>query len=368
MFKDSILVTYYCETPIHMGSGQSISYVDLPIQREKHTDFPVIWSSSIKGVVRDKSFRCDWSPNKINYIFGSDQEETSDNLVPACVSFTDAKILFYPVRSAKGIFAWISCPFVLKRFLKEAKSAGTISKNVSTAIINCITFIEPISQNKVVLLDSSAFIKNSSEKVMLEEFEFSAEVKEVEEVNETIRFFKSILPENELTKEFEKRLVIVPDDIFSAFVKYAVEIRTRIRIDQITGVVDDKALFTEELLPAESIFYGFVFTTDPFFGIDNDVYNKLSSSPIDWEKLCNSVPNEKLDILKEAAGERSENEADKRDDRYLFSKDVANQLIKLLDNGLLQLGADSTLGRGFVKVKTTSKHSSDSEDKQEVSG
>lgn len=232
------------------------------------------------------------------------------------------------------------------------------------AIINWITYIEtPISQNKVVLLDSSAYIKNTSEKVMLEEFEFSSEVKSDTVI---INFYKDILPTNILTEELEKRLAIVPDDIFSVFVKYAVEIRTRIRIDQTTGVVEDKALFTEELLPSESIFYGFVFTTDPFFGIDNDLYNILTSSFIDWEKLGNSVSSEKLNILKEAAGEKSENGANKTENRYLSSKDVINQLEKLLDNGLLQLGADSTLGRGFVKVKTTSILFSNSKDKQEA--
>lgn len=348
MFKDVILATYYCETPLHMGSGQSISYVDLPIQREKHTDFPVIWSSSIKGVARDKALRSGWSKTKLLYIFGSEAEESSDNLVASCISFTDTKILFYPVRSANGIFAWLTCPFVIKRFIQEMEYTGILCDNpdILKAINEWITSIEtPISQNKVVLIDENSCIKNSSEKVMLEEFEFSSEVVSNDKI---IGFFKEILPTNTLTEELEKRLAIVSDNIFSAFVKYAVEIRTRIRIDQITGVVDDKALFTEELLPSESIFYGFIFSTDPFFGIGNDLYNKLKLSSVDWEELGSSVSTEKLNILKEAAGEKCE-------DRYLSSQDVINQLKKLLDNGLLQLGADSTLGRGFVKVKATSK-------------
>lgn len=365
MFKDAILITYYCETPLHMGSGQSISYVDLPIQREKHTNFPTIWSSSIKGVVREKALRSGWSKEKLSYIFGSEAEESSDNLVASCISFTDAKILFYPVRSAKGIFAWITCPFVLKRLVQEVKSVGSVSESfdVIDTISKLVTSIEQNGfQNQVVLVDSNAYIKNPSKKVMLEEFEFPAEVENDDNINQIINLFKSILPENELTKEIEKRLAIVPDDIFSALVKYAVEVRTRIRINQITGVVDDKALFTEELLPSESIFYGFIFTTDPLFGIDGETYNLLISSPIDWEKLVGRVPNKKLETLKKAAGETSENIACEKD-RYLFSRDVANQLVKLLNNKLLQLGADSTLGRGFVKTKTTLRFSPNSEGK-----
>ncbi|WP_271628905.1 type III-B CRISPR module RAMP protein Cmr4 [Caldicellulosiruptor sp. DIB 104C] len=365
MFKDAILTTYYCETSLHMGSGQSISYVDLPIQREKHTNFPIIWSSSIKGVVREKALRSGWSKEKLTYIFGSEAEESTDNLVASCISFTDAKILFYPVRSAKGIFAWITCPFVLKRFTQEVKSAGSVSESfdVIDTISKLVTSIEQNGfQNNVVLVDSNAYIKNPSKKVMLEEFEFLAEVKNDDNINQIINLFRAILPENELTREIRKRLAIVPDDIFSALVKYAIEVRTRIRINQITGVVDDKALFTEELLPSESIFYGFIFSTDPFFGIDSDTYNLLISSPIDWEEVGKRVSEKKLNILKEAAGEENENVSGEKD-RYLFSKDVANQLRKLLDNGLLQLGADSTLGRGFVKVKTTLKLTTNSEGK-----
>lgn len=357
MFKNAILITYYCETPLHMGSGQSISYVDLPIQREKHTNFPTIWSSSIKGVVREKALRSGWNKEKLTYIFGSEAEESSDNLVASCISFTDAKILFYPVRSAKGIFAWITCPFVLKRFVQEVKSVGSVS--ISFEAINklskSISLIEQNGfDNNVVLFDSNAYIKNASGKVMLEEFEFSAEEKS-DDINQIINLFKSILPENELTKEIEKRLAIVSDDIFSALVNYAVEVRTRIRINQLTGTVEEKALFTEELLPSETIFYGFIFTTDPFFGIDSDTYKLLISSPINWREVEKCVSDkEKLKILKEAAGEENENISD-NEDRYLTSEDVVNQLIKLLDNNLLQLGADSTLGRGFIKTKTTLK-------------
>jgi CRISPR/Cas system CMR subunit Cmr4 (Cas7 group RAMP superfamily) len=35
MYKKSAVLTFYAETPIHMGSGQSVSYVDLPISKRK---------------------------------------------------------------------------------------------------------------------------------------------------------------------------------------------------------------------------------------------------------------------------------------------------------------------------------------------
>ncbi|HRI29847.1 MAG TPA: hypothetical protein PK715_17435, partial [Chitinophagales bacterium] len=29
-----------CETPLHAGTGDDLGFVNLPIQRERHTDFP----------------------------------------------------------------------------------------------------------------------------------------------------------------------------------------------------------------------------------------------------------------------------------------------------------------------------------------
>ena len=40
-------------TPVHVGSGRGIGYIDLPVAREKVTDWPYIPGSSIKGVMAD---------------------------------------------------------------------------------------------------------------------------------------------------------------------------------------------------------------------------------------------------------------------------------------------------------------------------
>ena len=45
------LLTLYTRTPLHVGSGTSVDVVDLPIMRERITGFPVIPSTSLKGVL-----------------------------------------------------------------------------------------------------------------------------------------------------------------------------------------------------------------------------------------------------------------------------------------------------------------------------
>ena len=121
----------YAETPIHPGSGTVISgAVDLPIQRERHTEFPIIHSSSLKGVLRnaaevvgitgkvkikegEKEMEKEW----VNIIFG-EQDRIGG------VSVTDAKILAFPVRTLKGVFGWITCPLVLDRYKRDLAIAG----------------------------------------------------------------------------------------------------------------------------------------------------------------------------------------------------------------------------------------------------
>ena len=290
MYEKAALLTFYAETPIHMGSGQSVSYVDLPIQRERHTSFPVLWASGIKGVIRNLALRKWNDKDKVNTIFGPDPEDASD--YASCISITDAKILLYPVRSVKGVFAWITCPFVLKRFKEDLKAVK-------------IDFKYDIPD----VVDEKVFITNDNLKIQekkivaLEEFVFEAEVKD--EAKELAKILKEFIPQNDLTKALENHFAIVSDNVFKDFVNYAVEIRTRIRIDQTKGTVKEGALFSEELVPSESVFYSLLFIKDSF------------------------KPNSNM-----------------------IAENVFSEIKSLLsENSLLQLGGNETIGRGLVRVK-----------------
>lgn len=76
-----------CETPLHAGSGSDLGIVDLPIQRERHTGFPEIEGSSLKGALREaieqkvnsKSFTDFYDDDvKIHRVFGYDDGSLSD--------------------------------------------------------------------------------------------------------------------------------------------------------------------------------------------------------------------------------------------------------------------------------------------------
>lgn len=317
MYKGSFVLSFYAETPVHMGAGGSVSYVDLPVQRERHTSFPVLWGSGIKGVLRNFAYR-KLSEEKVNTIFGPEDggEEYS-----SCISITDAKILLYPVRSVRGVFAWITCPFVLKRFLEDLKAIKNSNLNFDKKPQNIenqndlVRNLEELLKNLNELEDNQIIINNNNSKlviqnqnqVALEEFVFN--VKEINKnqgiLTSFINNLKQIFPDNNSFKEdLEKHLAIVSDNVFKDFVNYAVEIRTRIRIDQAKGTVKEKALFTEELIPSESIFYSLVFISDP------------KKNNINFEEVKELLT------------------------QNLFKEDP-----------LIQFGGDETTGKGFFRVK-----------------
>ena len=210
-------------TPLHAGSGSDLGVVDMPIQRESHTSFPKIEASSLKGSIRSE-FTSNHSEEDAEKIFGTG-EKAGD------LGFSDARILFFPVKSVKGVFAYVTCPIVLDR-LKEDLEIGndetfTIPK-ISLADERCIVFSDKNSIKKNVILEEYSFIVDDEQELDIK------------------------LPNFDEVKE---RLVIISDNNFTHFVKNSTEVITRIKINNDTGTVQNGGLFTEEYLPSETVMY-----------------------------------------------------------------------------------------------------------------
>ncbi|HNT14582.1 MAG TPA: RAMP superfamily CRISPR-associated protein, partial [Verrucomicrobiota bacterium] len=47
------LLYLFTRTPLHVGAGDSVGPIDQPIIRERHTGFPIIPASSLKGTFAD---------------------------------------------------------------------------------------------------------------------------------------------------------------------------------------------------------------------------------------------------------------------------------------------------------------------------
>jgi CRISPR-associated protein Cmr4 len=134
MYKLTKPLIFINNTPSHVGAGGDLGVVDLPIQRERHTNFPKYESSSVKGSIKDafmnlvkKNKVTRFGPmdkNMVEEVFGKD--ENADRI--SLIAFTDARILLFPIKSLKNVFVWITCPKVLSRFKQEMKLCGIEGK------------------------------------------------------------------------------------------------------------------------------------------------------------------------------------------------------------------------------------------------
>ena len=218
-------------TPLHVGAGSSVGAIDMPVARERHTQIPIIPGSGLKGVLRDE-WNDEQKRQEQEELFGPDTENAdkgSGNLIVG-----EARCVCFPVRSAKGGFAWLTSPLALARLAREkgtAKYGGEIVLN-----------------DKQCLAPEGVRVGN---RVVLEEYAFEVE----DAVPDTVIGLLSDAFDDDLWKSLKERLVVAADGIFSHFCANACEVQQRIRIDDETGTVAQHALFNQENVPSETVFY-----------------------------------------------------------------------------------------------------------------
>lgn len=148
-------------TGLHPGSGTALGVVDLPVQRERHTQWPIIPGSSLKGILRDV-LRSKHDNETWLALFGPETENAHEHA--GALALTDARILAFPVRSLRGVFAWVTCPAVLQRLKRDLALAG-----MSVPALN------PVPQKDAALCAEGSPLLLSDGKLILEEFEFARE-------------------------------------------------------------------------------------------------------------------------------------------------------------------------------------------------
>ncbi|MEW6419778.1 MAG: type III-B CRISPR module RAMP protein Cmr4 [Nitrospirota bacterium] len=300
MFKEARAMFIYTETSLHAGSGMSLGVIDLPIQREKYTDYPVLQASGIKGAVRDW-FDTNKSneKQKIELTFGPDTIGGGEAFTGAA-TFTDARLLLFPVRSLKGVFAYATSCFALNR----------LKRDLSMAKINATWEVpsEPQGNQLLGVKQESSLVEDG--KVVLEEYTFDFKD------DSNVKTIAEWLSQNAFPQDAEyqfwqnkvkKDLVILPEDAFKDFVKLSTEVQARIKINNETKTVASGALFYEEALTPDNLLYSIVMSNDPF---------------------KENKPND----LKDA-------------------KAVINFICADLNGKRAQFGGDTTIGKGIVNIK-----------------
>ena len=271
------IMSIFTRTPLHVGCGSSVGAVDQPVVRERHTGYPVIPGSTIKGVLAD--LWLDWSDpkNPKRDTEGVDLLGAESGAASAgTLLIGEGKLLAFPVRSAKGCFAWITSPLALERYARDVGEQPESLPNLGTS--------EVLASATVSLGDT----------VVLEEYPLALKGAVPAKV---VEMLEKLCAETLWKGELCGRLAIVNDELFQYFAENACEIANHNRIDDEKGVVSNGALFSQENVHSETMFYSV------FRSRDAEDFTKLES------KLAN-------------------------------------------EGGLLQIGADRTTGLGWCSVAT----------------
>ena len=321
MFKSAKPLFLIVETSLHAGSGSDLGIVDLPIQREKHTGYPKIEASGIKGAIREvfntqpdlKALGSGWSISSVgdkqykeavNLAFGPDTANQS-NLHGGALGFTDARLLLFPVKSVSNVFGWVTCPAVLERFKHDLSICQPSIK---------FDFSPP---GEIQVPTGCDLIVNDS-KIVLEEYTF--EVQETDNCKKLADWIaENCIPSDSVydywREKIKNSLVVLSNDDFRDFVTLSTEVIARIKINQETGTVQKGALWYEEYLPSDSILYSLTLTT-PIFQEDDNKKGIFNS--------CHQ------------------------------NKEESERVMKFLEDGLpdvIQLGGNATIGKGIVRTK-----------------
>lgn len=253
-------------SPTHVGAGRGVGYIDLPIHRDKVTNWPLVPGSAFKGVWADRfKVRTEGRSGEAALAFGkaSDQENGSNAgaLVP-----TDARLVCLPIRSFKGTFAWCSSPMsleLLRRDLAMAKLAGLPA---APATLAGETIHHP---EKTCLADKP---DSGPGRIYLEDLDFQAKVCPTANAW-AHKLAEWVFPQDSdksWRERFIERFAVVPDTVFDYFTETGTEVVARVRIDDDKKTVKEGQLWNEESLPAETILAGLV-SCERVFGNEQGV-------------------------------------------------------------------------------------------------
>src|ERR1035437_2635373 len=115
-------------SPLHVGAGAGVGFIDLPIAREKVTGWPILPGSGVKGVLADHHKAATDKARRDNHqlraAFGIADSDDATTGNSGSLVFSDARLVCLPVRSLYGTFAWVTSALALNRLARDLKAAA----------------------------------------------------------------------------------------------------------------------------------------------------------------------------------------------------------------------------------------------------
>ena len=149
------------------------------------------------------------------------------------MAFGEAKLLAFPVRSARGCFAWVTSPMVLQRWLRDTGYQIEIP-----VITGATAYAAPALQT-------------DDDQVLLEGYLLQAKPLP-EGLVATLQKASTDPMWQEL---LGAHLLVASDEMLSHFCISSCEIAQHVAINDATGTAREGALFNQENVPAETLFY-----------------------------------------------------------------------------------------------------------------
>jgi CRISPR-associated protein Cmr4 len=254
------LLFIHAFSPLHAGTGQAVGAIDLPVAREKATGLPYLPGSSLKGVLREacpdeELRRC---------VFGPEPSHASD--YAGSVQISDQRLLVLPVRSLKGTFAWVTAPFILRRFLRDAGCA---------AVSGLPTAVPSPAGVRSCLVPGNAEVIVHNGRVILEDLDLDGQDDAGTQAWAAWIGGQVFADDPDWQAVFTARFCVVHDDVLGFLLETATEITARIRLQEEAKTVQEGGLWYEEALPAETVLSGLIVAT-PVMAEADEVFRTLA--------------------------------------------------------------------------------------------
>ena len=255
------IIGLLAETFIHPGAEQTGGIVDLPVAREKATNYPFIAGSSLKGALLDAAEQ----RNKRNgagdgnldlkRIFG-EQNKAGNLLV------SDARLLLLPVRSLTSSWRWATCPHLLERLARDCRRSGG---NEVVDKTPCVASGSYLAAND----------KNGG-KLYLEECNF-ASAKPDASLEKWIETISQLINDANAPNRLKERLVVLHDDDFAWFATNGLAVQAHNKLNEETKASEN--LWYEETLPPETLMYALLAERNSDAGSLRPIQNIFQNHP-----------------------------------------------------------------------------------------
>lgn len=231
----------YTETLLHCGAESAAGFVDLPVQRERHTNYPVIPGSTLKGVLRDDfSVEGNADRDALRREFFGWEDSTN----AGSVAFGDGILVAFPVRSTGAPFHWVTCPLALQRAFRNMGDRTTVPDDPG---------------------QGRAWAAGPERDIALEELVVRTKgyAGNADTQSAVARALLRLIPNTQefsyLTTIFADRLLVLRDEDFQEIVETGTEVLTRIKLNSqgttATLTETDRGnMFVEELVPSDTLF------------------------------------------------------------------------------------------------------------------